>query len=444
MAEEINLPTDSQPLERMTQAQLDALVNLHDRFLNGRIGGRRATLKRMDISGLVLSFKNMRGADFSGCNMRNMNLSSTIFQEATLYACDLSHSNLSNTSFARADLRGTRIESANLAGADLERADLRGGALTANGEYAKPTPVNFRGANMSGARMVGSMAYNADFSDAIMTNMNFQGADLRGARLMGADLTGADLENTNLNGANLHSTILTGSNIELLKSQDIDVSMAITDTNVGPSVTELVIPLAKLIEEHQRWVETSGAEGRQLNLTGYDLREIGTLKTQKLTALRAPYAKFFGMDLFRVELQSAHLEGADFRRCGLDEADFRGSDLQGARFSHATMRRANFVPLLFGTGASQRFAPTNLERAILRYADMQESFLKGCSLKNADLSYTNLSGCDLRDCDFTGAMMDGTILEGANTTGANFSNITTSRAFSLAMLKKESDSKDDE
>lgn len=435
--DEPTLPTDPQLLERLTQSQLDGLISLHERFIDGRIGGRRAVLKRVDISGLTISYKNMRGADFSGCLMRNMNLANTSFQEAVIYACDLSFSNLSNVSFIRADLRGTRIESANLVGADLEKADLRGGALTANGEYAKPQPVNFRGANMEGARMVGSMANNADFSDAIMTNMNFQGADLRGARMMGADLTGADLKGVKLDGADFHSAILTGSNIELHKNPEIDFSQAITDKNVGPSVNDLSVPLLKQIEDHQTWVETSGKEGRQLNLTGYDLRELGTLKTQKLTALRAPFAKFFGMNLFRAELQSAYLEGADFRRCDLGEADFRGSVLKGARFSHASMHGINFMPLLFVAGATQRFAATDLSRAIFRYADLREAHMKSSVLTYADLSYANLTGCDLRDCDFTGAKMEGTILDGADTTGANFGEVVSGKAFSLKSLKSD-------
>ena len=71
-----------------------------------------------------------------------------------------------------------------------------------------------------------------------------------------------------------------------------DMSSAITDENIGPSVADLQIPLVKLIDEHQLWVRTSGAEGRQLDLSDYDLREIGSLKMEKLTALRAKRAKF--------------------------------------------------------------------------------------------------------------------------------------------------------
>ena len=144
MVQDTHIKSDSDtPLESLTQSQLDALVSLHERYLDGRLGGRRAILKKIDISGLSLKDKNLRQADFSGCNMTHMNLAFTIFQEASLYACDLSFSNLVHTNFVRADLRGARIENANLAGADLERADLRGGALTSDDPMPNPSPLIF-------------------------------------------------------------------------------------------------------------------------------------------------------------------------------------------------------------------------------------------------------------------------------------------------------------
>jgi hypothetical protein len=46
-------------VETLTQAQLDAMVKLHERYLEGRIGGRRAILKRVDLTGLNLANTNM-------------------------------------------------------------------------------------------------------------------------------------------------------------------------------------------------------------------------------------------------------------------------------------------------------------------------------------------------------------------------------------------------
>src|SRR5690606_11584016 len=120
-------------MERMTQAQLDAMVDLHARYLEGRLGGRRATLKNVDISGLSFAGKDMRQSDLTGCRMRDMDLSRANFSEARVYACDLSDANLSRANFSRSDLRGTRIQSANLEEANLDKADLRVGGISTNG-----------------------------------------------------------------------------------------------------------------------------------------------------------------------------------------------------------------------------------------------------------------------------------------------------------------------
>ena len=74
-------------------------------------------------------------------------------------------------------------------------------------------------------------------------------------------------------------------------------------------------PKSFLIEKHRLWVSTSGQQGLQLDVSDVDMRELETLKMQKLTALRGKNVKFFGMNLYKVELQSTQLEKADFRRC---------------------------------------------------------------------------------------------------------------------------------
>ena len=69
----------------LTQDQLNALIELHARFLCGRLGGRRAILQNMNISGLSLAKKDMRQLDFSGCSMMDMDLSGTNFRDCLLY-----------------------------------------------------------------------------------------------------------------------------------------------------------------------------------------------------------------------------------------------------------------------------------------------------------------------------------------------------------------------
>ncbi len=408
-----------EPLETMTQAQLDAMVELHSRFLSGRLGGRRAMLKNIDLSGLAITNRDMRQSDFTGCKMTDMDLSKANFSESRLYACDLSHSNLARCNFARSDLRGTRIESANLIDANLDRADLRVGGFSKSGLYDTGESVSFRGANLSGARLVGTMANAADFSDAIMTGINVSGADLRNAELQGADLSGATLAGAKLKGAHMNAAILTGVNMAEISEMDVDISSAITDANIGISITDLEEPLPKLIEVHLQWVASAGATGKQLDLSGYDMRPLETLKMVALTAVKAVKARFFGMNLYKTQMQSSMLDETDFRRCDMDEVDMRGSSFKGARFNHAKVRKGNFEPLMFGGAeGSKRFSPCDFRHASLTYADFSGSKMRMVNFRDADLSNANFTGADLREADFTGANMSGIILDDANTENA--------------------------
>lgn len=434
---------DAQDFDTITQDQLDAMVELHNRFLEGRLGGRRAMLENTDLRSLSLRGKILRQASFKACNMKNMDLSFVNFKEAELYACDLSHSNLFQTIFTRADLRGACIENANLEGADLESADLRKGGVGvsfgSDSGLPQQSAVNFRGANLSGAKLVGSMASHADFSDAMMSGANMTGADLRGAQLVGADLSNADIGGAKLKGANTKSAILTGVTVALLRDAEADLSDAITDENVGVSVSDLLEPLPKLLGEHREWLKTRGEKGRQLDLTEVDMRRVGTLSQEHLTAIKAIKAKFFGMALFEVKMQSAVLDGSDFRSCDMAESDLRGSSFVGVNFSHAKLQNVDCGALMLGAGGTSRFNPCNFEGAIFRYTKMAGGMYKDANFKGADLSYADLSGCDLRGTDFSGAIMDNTNLDDTQTEGAIFE-----RDKDRPVFRIPSDSVDDE
>lgn len=425
--------TTDEYTEKLSQAQLDAMVDLHTRFLNGRIGGRRATLKNIDLSGLNFSGKDMRQADFTGCKMTRMDLSKANFSESRLYACDLSDSNLARCNFSRADLRGARIQSANLEQANFDKADLRVGGFSKDGMYDTGESVSFRGANLSGARLVGSLANAADFSDAIMTGINMAGADLRNAEMQGADLSGAQMAGTKLKGARMKATILTGVNMAEISTMDVDLSEAITDANIGTSVKDLEQPLAKMIETHRLWVSSAGGEGRQLDLSGYDMRPLESLKGETMTAIKATGTRFFGMNLYKIQMQSGTLDKADFRRCDMEESDLRGTSFRGARFNHAHIRNSNFEPLMFGGGGAntKRFSPCDFEDASLTYADFSGCKMRMANFRGADLTNANFKGADLRECDFTGAIMDGMILDDTNTDGATLPAAKAGSAFKM-------------
>lgn len=300
----------------MTQDNLNEIAELHKRFMNGQSGGRRAMLRREDLSGLSLKGRDMRQADLSGCDMTGMDLSGANFREASLYACNLTKADLNGTCFVRADMRGCKIENADLENADLDSADLRAGGLAEEGAFSgKENNVNFRGADLAGARLSGTLAVHADFSDAIMSKVDLSGADLSNAQFEGADLTEAEIKGARFGGANMRSAILTGVELEEIRKSGVSLDETITDENVGDSLEKLDAPLPQKIREHRAWVSSMGKEGRQLDLSGFDLRALLSLAGEKLTALRAVGSRWCGMDMTDIHLQSSILDGADFRSC---------------------------------------------------------------------------------------------------------------------------------
>ena len=51
---------------RLTQAELDAAINGHERFIRGLSGGQRMTLRFVDVSGLEFGNRNLTEADCTG------------------------------------------------------------------------------------------------------------------------------------------------------------------------------------------------------------------------------------------------------------------------------------------------------------------------------------------------------------------------------------------
>src|SRR5690606_8831094 len=112
--------------------------------------------------------------------------------------------------------------------------------------------------------------------------------------------------------------------------------------------------LPELLEEHTIWVSTVGRRGRQLDLGGYDMRDVLDLRRFPLTAIKAIGANFLNQDLRTAEIQSATLDKSDFRDCRMIEADLRGSSFKYANFTRADLTGAQLCPLQFDNADGSR------------------------------------------------------------------------------------------
>ncbi len=404
-------------LEKITQAQLNGIIEKHAIFLKGVRGGARAVLKFKDLSDLDFKGCDLSQADLTGSLLVGANLSRGIFRSVIFFACDLRNANLEGADCSRADFRGAYVAGANLINANLKSADLREGTIMERdedgvlAEKARPGIAGkthrtvFTGAKLTDTNMADVQAINADFSDAdlsgvIMSDGDFSHVSFRGANLSDADLTGSTIVN-----ANMKSSVMAGALLGHTEAAGANIHEALSEHAMGEKIETLQKDLPDLLKDHSEWVESAGKSGKRLDLSGIDLRHISRLKSYSLTAIKAVGANFLNQDVSGIEMQSAVLDRADFRDCRLAHADLRGSSFKSAVLTRANLSGANLSPLNFtnedGKPWQQR---VNLSGANLRYADLRNVNLSHAVLTDADLSFADLTGANLDGADTAGAV----------------------------------------
>lgn len=208
-----------------------------------------------DVTAAVFQSKGGPPLDFSGQNLRHLDLSGLDFKGASFAGADLFGADLSSANLSGSDLTGGNLNRVNLIRADLTGAKLvdamvmRPNVSTSLDYDPAEAPrfagadmrnirmttrlqgADFRGANLQGARL-GPHEPRADISSmpaSIFKSCDFSGADLRrvdlsravltfsrfvGADMSGIDLNMADLSKTDLSGADLTGADLTDANLD--------------------------------------------------------------------------------------------------------------------------------------------------------------------------------------------------------------------------------------
>jgi uncharacterized protein YjbI with pentapeptide repeats len=189
----------------------------------------RARLNKAALFGVDLTDANLRGADLSGARLDRAIIIRTDFSEANLTDAIMLRPTVYTTlaadwsdapKFTGANMRGFR------AMAQLDGADFRGADLTG----ANFTPFEFRPGQgtistlarnlLRGCDFTGAVMKDTDFSWALFTFAKLVNADLSGAKLEKADLSKADLRGANLTGADLTGADLDGANLTGVRGLD--------------------------------------------------------------------------------------------------------------------------------------------------------------------------------------------------------------------------------
>lgn len=406
-------PDDIHRRRAMDQRECDLAVRRHELFVLGRAGGQRANFAYRNLTGLNLACKNLSEADFTGAIMVECDLSGTNLQRALLFCANLTKAKLVRANLTRADMRGAVLKGADLTAAELFNADLREGAIytkrmasdlqgvavdTDPSDMSRAKMVN---ANLTQANMAGAVAMMVDFTDAILKGANLAKANLKNATLEGADLEGADLSRADLRGAVLRNANLYGATMIAADRTGCDETGALTDLPRGKPMTMLRESLHTLVRDHGTWIESGGASGHLLDISGFDLRDVEWPDHVLLTSMKAKdaciaHAKFNG-----AWLQASLFEGADMRGADFRNADLRGANLKGANLVRANFESCNLAPMVVQSGKS---LTTRLDGALLRHSRFRRCQLVQTSFRAADMRWISLADCDTTGADFEGVI----------------------------------------
>ncbi|MBT5108291.1 MAG: pentapeptide repeat-containing protein, partial [Rhodospirillaceae bacterium] len=89
--------------KRLSQHELDEVMERHQRFLDNAENGQRAMLKMMDLSYLDMSNRVLRTADFTGAKLKGVQMLGVNLESATLYGADLTEANMQRAILDRSD-----------------------------------------------------------------------------------------------------------------------------------------------------------------------------------------------------------------------------------------------------------------------------------------------------------------------------------------------------
>jgi uncharacterized protein YjbI with pentapeptide repeats len=205
--------------------------------------------------------------------------------------------------------------------------------------------------------------------------------------------------------------------------------------------------LARILDQHQRWLESERRQGARADLSGAELDGVelagvdlsgAVLRGVLLREANLSQARLIHADLRDASLQDANLAGANLMLTDFSGSDMLGANLSGAiassdlgqtrrgpRFRDVDLRNARLVGAYCSMSdfsganlAGAQMAGVILELAKLAETDLSQLDLSGANLCNADLRRCNLSGANLREARLIHANLEEATLSRADVSGA--------------------------
>ena len=427
--------------KRISQGDLDVMLENHEKFLLGKRQGNRASFRFIDVSDLLFRRKNLSQADFSVCRAHRADLSGCKLEAISAFGADFLNAKLSHARLEKADLRGARMRMADLSYAILTDADMRDGSLMVvhDGDYIEAVPDNskFSRADASGAifdhaKLSNNFISQTDLSDTILKGTKFVNADLSDSVLSGAIIEGVDFSDADLSGADMEGAVIVKSYFRRTKLADTNFvgaileDLEIYETNLDEArLLQLEESdqngVWEMIKNHNTWMKSHGKDGARGDLSSY------SLSGMNLSGLPVSLMNFKHSAMRKVSFDRSFLLSGDLSYCDLREASFVETDLRGAKFERANMQKAVLKkvqggPLTINEPTTYTM-PLDFTKAKLMEANLARGVFRKASFKGANLTEANLSRADFEGADFENANLTDAKLSDANFEGANMTNV---------------------
>ncbi|MGE4263158.1 MAG: DUF2169 domain-containing protein [Desulfovibrio sp.] len=302
------------------------------------------------------------------------------------------------------DMRGATIKDLDFSGQDLSGLDLT---------KTRISKCLFKGANLAGARFEQAIVKGCDFSGADLTGVVLDRAVFKECVLDKASLRRATGEMTVIQKSSLKGTDLTGSGFgQLIVQQSCMEGLRLDQGGYRLSIfsegdaTGLCADGARFEKCVFKKVGLSKASFRGISTDALLLHtcagEQASFANSELFKFRISHDSAFpGLNLRGVTWKQGYCKKAD-----LTGADFQGSELERTIFDSCSLVNTNLAKVKL---RRCRFPKSDLEAAVLHFADLFMASLRKTRLVQADLR-----GANCYAVDFFRAVFGQTRMEGAN------------------------------
>lgn len=408
---------------------------------------KNCQIQNCDFSGAALD-----DAEFSGEYSSTTSLMGSNFDTASLCHAKFIGSKDSMLDMRRVNLNNSNLECSQFSFVNLDGADMTGGISLNNVKFINPNSSvpqigcfvgSLKGVNLQGADMDDAVFSCCDFSGALMQgisaiNSKFIHSSLTGASLKGSDLRGIDLSHAKCIASNFEAAALTDNSLKatldycdfsgatltdcFLKKLTFNGTVFNKTKMSGVDLSDTTfIPPASLISAEMSNADLTNAMLDNIEMTFANFSNANFDKAS-LQGCRADRSQFTAASMKGVNLQDAHIGGADFSVVvmtpsinaagGTVITNLKNIDAVYTSFKYANLDDANL--------SGGNFINANFEATSLRGVNLNKATLNDAIFKNSSLDNAQLAECKAARSVFRGASMRGVNLQKAHVEGSDF------------------------